>query len=47
MKTTLLTAVGSAFVDNIVFVSTFIPIVKKIVTINRNGINIEHKVGEK
>ena len=25
------TAVGSAFVDNIVFVSTFIPIVKKIV----------------
>ena len=26
-----ITAVGSAFVDNIVFVSTFIPIVKKIV----------------
>ena len=27
----LVTAVGSAFVDNIVFVSTFIPIVKRIV----------------
>ena len=26
-----ITAVGSAFVDNVVFVSTFIPIVKKIV----------------
>ena len=31
-----ITAIGSAFVDNIVFVSTFIPIVKEIVATSPN-----------